>query len=63
MAIVGAEIASCCDTTGPGSDVCTQMPLLSSAQAGQIWLEGRTGVAVVDLDAAIQVAQAYAGVI
>lgn len=63
VAIVGAEVASCCETTGPGSDVCTPMPLLSSAQAGQIWLEGRTGVAVVDLDAATQVARAYAGVV
>lgn len=60
VAIVGPEVASCCDTTGPGSDVCSQMPLLSSAQAGQTWLRGRTGVAVVDLDTAMQIAHAYA---
>lgn len=61
VAIVGPEIAACCDTTGPGSDVCTQMPFLSSAQAGQTWLKGRSGVAVVDLDTALEVARAYAG--
>ena len=44
VAIVGPEIASGCDTTGPGSDVCTQMPFLSSATAGQNWLRGRTGI-------------------
>lgn len=60
VAIIGPEVASCCAATGPDSDVCTQMPLLSSAQAGQTWLHGRTGVAVVDLVTAMQIAQAYA---
>ena len=60
VAIVGPEVATGCEATGPGSDVCTQMPLLSSARAGQTWLRGRSGVAVVDLDTAMQIAHAYA---
>lgn len=61
VAIVGPEVASDCGTTGPGSDVCTQMPFLSGPEAGRSWLQDRTGVAVVDLDAATEIARAYAG--
>lgn len=60
IAIVGSAVASCCEVTGPGSDVCTQMPFLASPEAGEQWLRGRHGVAVVDLDTGMQVARSYA---
>ncbi|MBW3662778.1 MAG: hypothetical protein KY469_06735 [Actinobacteria bacterium] len=60
LAIVGAEVTSCCPTTGPLSAVCTQMPFLASRGAAEEWRRGRIGVAIVDLGAAVQVARRYA---
>ena len=60
VAIVGSAVADCCDVTGPGSAVCTQMPLLSSPEAGATWLQGRHGVAVVDIATGMAVAHSYA---
>jgi alkylmercury lyase len=60
VAIVGSAVADCCDVTGPGSAVCTQMPLLSSPEAGETWLRGRHGVAVVDIPTGMDVARSYA---
>ncbi len=60
VAIVGSAVADCCDVTGPGSAVCTQMPFLSSPEAGEDWLRGRHGVAVVDIATGMAVASSYA---
>lgn len=60
IAVVGSEVTSCCPTTGPGSAICTQMPFLSSRRAGEVWLRGRDGVAVLDLESAMEVAAGYA---
>lgn len=61
VGVVGPDVISCCQATGPDSEVCTQMPFLSGADAGDIWLQGRNGVAVVDLADATKLAKAYAG--
>jgi alkylmercury lyase len=59
VGIVGQDVTSCCPVSGPGSPVCTQMPFLASRDAGQRWLTGHPGVAVVDLDNAREIARAY----
>lgn len=59
VGIVGEQITSCCPTTGPQSDVCTQMPFFASLEAGERWLADHPGVAIVDLDDAREVARAY----
>lgn len=60
VAIVGPAVTDGCDVTGPGSAVCTQMPLLSSSEAGETWLRGRDGVAVVDIATGMEVARSFA---
>lgn len=62
VAVVGPAIADCCGATGPGSAVCTQMPLLSAADTAETWVAGRHGVAVVDLATGMEIARSYAGV-
>jgi alkylmercury lyase len=59
VGIVGHDVTSCCATTGPHSDVCTQMPFFASRQAGEQWQAGHPGVAIVDLDDAREIARAY----
>jgi alkylmercury lyase len=59
VGIVGQDVTSCCTTTGPRSDICTQMPLFASRQAGEQWQAGHPGVAIVDLDDARKIARAY----
>lgn len=60
VGIVGEEVTSCCAAAGPGSAICTQMPLFASREAGERWLADHPGVAVVDLDTARGIARAYA---
>lgn len=59
VGIVGEEITSCCLVSGPGSAICAQMPLFASREAGERWLADHSGVAVVDLDDAREIARAY----
>lgn len=59
VGIVGQDVTSCCTTTGPQSDVCTQMPFFASRTAGEQWQTGHPGVAIVDLDDAREIARAY----
>lgn len=59
VGIVGEDITSCCDVTGPDSDICTQMPFFATRAAGEQWLVNHPGVAIVDLHVARQIAQAY----
>ncbi|MGH9248876.1 MAG: organomercurial lyase [Acidimicrobiales bacterium] len=59
VGIVGQDVTSCCPVSGPGSAVCTQMPFLASREAGERWLAGHPGVAVVNLDDAREIARAY----
>lgn len=58
VAIVGSDVTSSCDTIGPGSQVCTQMPFFASREAGEKWLADHPGVAIVDLDQAREIARA-----
>jgi len=60
VGIVGREVLSCCSTTGPGSDVCSQMPFFASHDAAERWLGVHPGVAIVDLDTARPIAAAFA---
>ena len=60
VGIVGEEVTSCCPVPGPESAICTQMPFFASRQAGERWLAGRSGVAIVDLEDAQNVARAHA---
>ena len=59
-AIVGPDVLDACDSAGPTSAICTQMPLLADPEAGQEWVQDRPGVAVVDLATAATLARAYA---
>jgi alkylmercury lyase len=59
VGIVGQDVTSCCPFSGPGSAVCTQMPFLSSREAGERWLLDHPGVAVIDLDDAREIARTY----
>jgi alkylmercury lyase len=59
VAIVGEDVTSCCQVTGPGSAICSQMPLFASREAGERWLIDHPGVAVVDLDDARRIALTY----
>lgn len=59
VGIVGEEVTSCCPVAGPGSAICTQMPLFASRAAAERWLPDHPGVSIVDLDQARQVARAY----
>lgn len=59
VGIVGHDVTSCCTTTGPQSDVCTQMPLFASRQAGEQWQTGHPGVGIVDLLDAREIARTY----
>lgn len=59
VGIVGEEVTSCCTTTGPQSEVCTQMPFFASRTAGEQWRADHPGVAIVDLDDAREIARAY----
>lgn len=60
VAVVGPEVTDCCETTGPTSPVCTQMPLLADRAAGEQWLVDHPGVALLDLDDASDLARGYA---
>lgn len=60
VGIVGQDVTSCCTTTGPQSEVCTQMPFFASRQAGEQWQAGHPGVAIVALNDARDIARAYA---
>lgn len=60
VGIVGQDVTSCCTTTGPRSEVCTQMPFFASRQAGEQWQANHPGVAIVDLNDAREIARAYA---
>jgi alkylmercury lyase len=62
VAIVGPEVLATCGQTGPGSAVCDQMPLLATPDAGQEWVRGRRGIAIIDLQDAASLARAYAGI-
>jgi Alkylmercury lyase len=44
---------------GPGSAICSQMPLFASREAGERWQVGHPGVGIVDLDEAREIARAY----
>lgn len=57
--IVGDEVMACCSTTGPDSEICTQMPFFADRQAGEQWQATHQDVAIVDLDVARRVARAY----
>jgi alkylmercury lyase len=59
VSIVSHDVTSCCTTTGPQSDICTQMPLFASRQAGERWQAGHPGVGIVDLHDAREIARAY----
>jgi len=59
VGIVGQQVTSCCTTTGPQSEVCTQMPFFASRDAGERWQADHPGVAIVDLDDARSIAHAY----
>jgi alkylmercury lyase len=59
VGIVGEEVTSCCSVAGPDSQICTQMPFFASREAGERWLAGHPGVAVVDLEDACEIARAY----
>jgi len=59
VGIVGNEVTSCCDVSGPDSAVCTQMPFYVSREAGERWLPEHPGVALADLGEAQDVARAY----
>lgn len=59
VGIVGQDVTSCCATTGPQSEVCTQMPFFASRADGEQWQADHPGVAIVDLDDAREVARAY----
>lgn len=58
VAIVGSDVTSSCETVGPDSQVCTQMPFFASRAAGEKWLADHPGVAIVDLDRAREIARA-----
>jgi alkylmercury lyase len=60
VGIVGEEVTSCCRVAGPGSPICTQMPLFASRAAGERWQADHPGVGIVDLDDAREIARAYA---
>lgn len=59
VGIVGDDVTSRCYTAGPGSAICSQMPLFASREAGERWLVDHPGVAVVSLDDAREVALTY----
>lgn len=59
VGIVGEEVIACGEAAGPGSAICTQMPLFASRPAGERWLPDHPGVAIVDLAEARQIARAY----
>lgn len=59
VGIVGEQVTSCCTTTGPLSEVCTQMPFFAFRDAGERWQADHPGVAIVDLDDARSIAHAY----
>lgn len=58
VAIVGEDVTSSCSAIGPDSEICTQMPLFASREAGERWLADHPGVAIVDLDQAREIARA-----
>jgi alkylmercury lyase len=58
VAIVGSDVTSSCETTGPESQICTQMPFFSSREAGEKWLAEHPGIAIVDLGQAREIARA-----
>lgn len=58
VAIVGSEVTSACESIGPESAICAQMPFFASREAGEQWLADHPGVAVVDLDQAREIARA-----
>jgi alkylmercury lyase len=60
VAIAGPTVTANCSTTGPASPVCSQMPLFNDAVAGEQWAEHHPGVAIVDLNEAVQLARGYA---
>jgi alkylmercury lyase len=60
VGIVGEAVTSCCRVAGPGSAICSQMPLFVSREAGQRWQVDHPGVGIVDLDDAREIARAYA---
>lgn len=59
VGIVGGAVTSCCPVAGPGSAICTQMPLFASRAAAQRWLPDHPGVSILDLNQARRVARAY----
>ncbi len=60
VAVVGPGVLATCGRVGPGTAICDQMPLLADPDAARTWVEGRAGVAVIDLDAATELARSYA---
>lgn len=60
IAIVGPDVTNGCETTGPTSPMCTQMPLLADHVAGEQWRLDHPGVAMVALDDAVGLAREYA---
>ncbi|MGH3734115.1 MAG: alpha/beta fold hydrolase [Micromonosporaceae bacterium] len=59
VAIVDDDVLSCCPTTGPESDICTQMPFFASREAGERWAGDHPGARILDLDDARTVARSY----
>lgn len=60
VGIVGEEVISCCQVAGPGSAICSQMPLFASRAAGERWQADHPGVGIVDLTDAREIARGYA---
>ena len=48
-----------CPGSGPGSAVCSQMPLFATRGAGLRWRVDHPGVAIVDLADACDIAHTY----
>jgi alkylmercury lyase len=60
VGIVGQEITASCHAAGPGSEICSQMPLFASRENGIRWQAAHPGVRIVDLNEAREIARAYA---
>lgn len=59
VGVVGEEVLACCSAPGPDSEICRQMPLLTSRTAGEHWVADHPGVAIVDMHTAREIAHAY----